>query len=164
MFREISTLWCASRHDATVLPSLLTSLHLNLSNRFEWFSFLQVRPDIYACISDDELKGQAPWTPESSNHSESPNRASRLSPPNRASCLSLPNRGSRFPLSILIYLYPMMAEGTSPWRPESSNQSDQLSRSRAPLSPNPIQSILHLSIIPSNSFPMAVLSLGQSGA
>jgi hypothetical protein len=39
-----------------------------------------------------------------------------------------------------------------PWMPESSNQSDHLSRSHAPLSPNPIQSLLHLSIIPSNLF------------
>jgi hypothetical protein len=46
MFREISTLRRAARHDAAVLP-------LNLSNRFERLSSLQVRPDIYACISDD---------------------------------------------------------------------------------------------------------------
>ena len=53
MFREISTLRRAARHDAAALPSLLTSLQLNLSNPFERFSSLQVLPDIYACISDD---------------------------------------------------------------------------------------------------------------
>jgi hypothetical protein len=53
MFREISTLRRAARHDAAALPSLLTPLHLNLSNRFDRLSSLQVRPDIYACISDD---------------------------------------------------------------------------------------------------------------
>jgi hypothetical protein len=32
-FCEISTLRRAARHDTAALPSLLTSLHLNLSNR-----------------------------------------------------------------------------------------------------------------------------------
>jgi hypothetical protein len=88
-----------------------------------------------------------------------------------------------------------MTEGASPWMPESSNQSVQLSRSslsesdpiylpslnhslklfsngcsesgtvwglsgnlsifprsRAPLSPNPTQSLLHLSVIPQSSY------------
>ena len=53
MFREISALRRAARHDAAALPSLLTSLHLNLSNRFARLTSLQVLPDIYAYISDD---------------------------------------------------------------------------------------------------------------
>jgi hypothetical protein len=53
MFREISTLRRAARHDTATLPSLLTSLHLNLSNRFARLTSLQVRPDIYAYTSDD---------------------------------------------------------------------------------------------------------------
>jgi hypothetical protein len=48
-------------------------------------------------------------------------------------------------------LYPMMAERVRPWMTDSSNQPDQpivlLLRSRAPLSPTPTQSLLHLSII-----------------
>jgi hypothetical protein len=51
IFREISTLRRAARHDAADLPSLLTSFHLNLSN--ERLSSLQVLPDIYVYISDD---------------------------------------------------------------------------------------------------------------
>jgi hypothetical protein len=53
MFREISTLRRAAHHDTDTLPSLLTSFHLNLSNRFERLTSLQVCPDIYAYISDD---------------------------------------------------------------------------------------------------------------
>ncbi len=86
-------------------------------------------------------------------------RASRLSPSNRASRLSLPNRASRFFLSILKYLYPMMAEGASSLDaciPQSIRilqpiQSPTTLPRIAPLS-------LHPHPLPSSSFSQFLLS------
>ncbi len=87
-----------------------------MQRSFQKFSF--VSQD----VGQMEQRAQAPGgiirrqAPGRLNPLTTPNlqhRASRLSPPNRASRLSLPNCASRFSLSILIYLYPMMAEGAS---------------------------------------------------
>ena len=66
-------------------------------------------------------------------------------------------------LPYIYVLYPMMDEGDK-WNPGCLNLPNspinQPFYSRAPPSPNPIQSLLHLSIILSISFPMPFLSLG----
>jgi hypothetical protein len=87
---------------------------------------------------------------------------------NRRNHILQPRQPLHYPPSwcarIYMCLYPMMTEGASPFMSDSSNQPDQpvdlLSHSLAPLSPNPTQSLLHLSIILSISFPMVVPSLG----
>ncbi len=82
MFREIPTLRCAAHHEVATLPSLLTSLYINLSNRRN--HILQPTQPlhcdyppswcvlIYMCLYPMMTERTRPWMPVSSNQPDQP--------------------------------------------------------------------------------------------